>query len=86
MPDGIERAKVRIVESRKGAWKGSTNLRFHVLGDAKTLAIDRTGGGCDLWNSVALLCDMPERGLVRGQVGTIVEPLDETIALAACRT
>jgi hypothetical protein len=28
---------------------------------------------------VALLVDMPERGLVRGQVGTVVERLDEGV-------
>ncbi len=31
--------------------------------------------------AVALLRDLPEYGLVRGLVGTIVEPLDETTAL-----
>jgi Domain of unknown function (DUF4926) len=46
-----------------------------------TSAIDRTGEGCDLLSSVALLCDLTECGLVRGQVGTIVEPLDEATAL-----
>jgi Domain of unknown function (DUF4926) len=30
---------------------------------------------------VALLSDLPERGLVRGQVGTIVEELDDATAL-----
>jgi hypothetical protein len=35
----------------------------------------------DLLSAVALLSDLPERGLVRGQVGTIVEPLDEATAL-----
>ena len=35
----------------------------------------------DLLNAVALLNDLPEHGLVRGQVGTIVEPLDEASAL-----
>ena len=28
---------------------------------------------------VALLVDMPENGLVRGQVGTVVERLDESV-------
>ncbi len=46
-----------------------------------TLAIDRTGEGRELLSSVALLRDLPERGLVRGQVGTIVEPLDNSTAL-----
>lgn len=35
----------------------------------------------DLLSAVALLRDLPERGLVRGQIGTIVEPLDEATAL-----
>ena len=46
-----------------------------------TLAIDQTEEGRDLLSSVALLRDLPECGLVRGQVGTIVEPLDEATAL-----
>ncbi len=32
-------------------------------------------------SSVALLRDLPQHGLVRGQVGTIVEALDETTSL-----
>ena len=32
-------------------------------------------------SAVALLSDLPERGLVRGQVGAIVELLDEATAL-----
>ena len=31
--------------------------------------------------AVALLRDLPEHGLVRGQVGTVVERLDEATAL-----
>jgi hypothetical protein len=37
--------------------------------------------GSALLTSVALLRDMPDRGLVRGQVGTIVEELADTTAL-----
>ena len=37
--------------------------------------------GRDLLSAVALLRDLSERRLVRGQVGTIVEPLDEATAL-----
>jgi hypothetical protein len=37
--------------------------------------------GGALLASVALLRDLPERGLVRGQVGTVVEELDEATAL-----
>ncbi len=32
-------------------------------------------------SAVALLRDLPEQGLVRGQVGTIVDSLDEVTAL-----
>lgn len=35
----------------------------------------------DLLAAVALLRDLPERGLLRGQVGTIVEALDDTTSL-----
>jgi Domain of unknown function (DUF4926) len=31
--------------------------------------------------AVALLRDLPQHGLVRGQVGTVVEPVDETTVL-----
>ena len=34
-----------------------------------------------LLSSVALLTDLPERGLFRGQVGVIVETLDDATAL-----
>ena len=37
--------------------------------------------GGDFLSAVALLRDLPEHGLVRGQVGTVVEPLDEATAL-----
>lgn len=35
----------------------------------------------DLLAAVALLRDLPERGLLRGQVGTIVEALDDATSL-----
>jgi hypothetical protein len=35
----------------------------------------------DLLAAVALVRDLPERGLLRGQVGTIVEALDDATAL-----
>jgi hypothetical protein len=44
---------------------------------ATTKSVDGRG----IFSSVALLRDLPEHGLVRGQVGTIVEELDETTAL-----
>lgn len=34
-----------------------------------------------VWSAVALLCDLPDQGLVRGQVGTIVEMLDDATSL-----
>jgi Domain of unknown function (DUF4926) len=45
---------------------------------APTASNDR---GSDFLSAVALLHDLPEYGLVRGQVGAVVEPLDETTAL-----
>jgi hypothetical protein len=37
--------------------------------------------GRDFLSAVALFRDLPEHGLVRGQVGAVVEPLDEAAAL-----
>ncbi len=37
--------------------------------------------GPSVLDVVALLCDLPERGLARGQVGTVVESLGEATAL-----
>ncbi len=37
--------------------------------------------GRDFLSAVALLQDLPEHGLARGQDGTIVEPLDKATAL-----
>ena len=54
---------------------------YHMLGAAMTSAMHQTGQRRDLLSAVALLRDLPERGLVRGQVGTIVESLDEATAL-----
>ena len=34
----------------------------------------------ELLSEVAVLCDMPEKGLVRGQVGTVVEVLAPSVA------
>jgi Domain of unknown function (DUF4926) len=45
-----------------------------------TQSSDRDGASA-LLSPVALLRDLPDQGLVRGQVGTIVEPLDETTSL-----
>jgi len=35
----------------------------------------------ELLDAVALLADLPKAGLARGQVGTVVEPIDESTAL-----
>lgn len=37
--------------------------------------------GASLLGAVALLADIPERGLARGQVGVIVETLDDATVL-----
>jgi Domain of unknown function (DUF4926) len=58
----------------------------HMLGAAMTSATYQTGQAGDLLSAVALLHDLPERGLVRGQVGTIVEPLDESTAMLSSAT
>ncbi len=52
-----------------------------MLGVAMTSATHQTDEGRDLLSAVALLRGLPQRGLVRGQVGTIVELLDEATAL-----
>ncbi len=41
----------------------------------------KSDGRRRLLSVVALLRDLPERALVRGQVGTVVEALDEATAL-----
>ena len=46
------------------------------------MAKDRTKGERpSLLDVVALLADIPEKGLARGQVGTVVEPLDGNASL-----
>jgi hypothetical protein len=44
-----------------------------MLGVEMTSATHQTEQERDLLSAVALLIDLPERGLVRGQVGTIVD-------------
>ena len=43
--------------------------------------IKADGDAASLLGAVALLSDLPERGLLRGQVGVIVETLDDETAL-----
>jgi hypothetical protein len=47
-----------------------------MLGVEMTSATHQTEQERDLLNAVAPLIDLPECGLVSGQVGTIAEPLD----------
>jgi hypothetical protein len=42
---------------------------------------DTNRTGPSLLDAVALLCEVPARGLARGQVGTVVESLDDQTAL-----
>jgi Domain of unknown function (DUF4926) len=46
-----------------------------------TGATPENNEGRDLLSTVALLRDLPEHGLVRGQVGTVVEALDDATSL-----
>jgi hypothetical protein len=52
---------------------------YHMLGAMMGATKDRRGP--DLLDVVALLSDLPAQRLARGQVGTIVEQLDENISL-----
>ena len=45
------------------------------------MAVETKRGDAALLRAVALLHDLPEHGLVRGQVGALGEPLDETTRL-----
>ncbi len=54
------------------------------LGDMLGVMMNNTANESpetELLATVALLSDLPEKGLARGQVGTIVERLDERMAL-----
>ena len=53
----------------------------HVLGAMMTATNSAKSDGPSLLHAVALLTDLPEQRLARGQVGTIVEELDETTLL-----
>jgi uncharacterized protein DUF4926 len=46
-----------------------------------TGATPENNEGRDLLSTVVLLRDLPEHGLVRGQVGTVVEALDDATSL-----
>ena len=46
-----------------------------------TASTEHGDPGRDFLSAVALLRDLPRHGLVRGQVGTVVDAFDETTAL-----
>ena len=52
-----------------------------LLREVKTMAMDREPHLLDV---VALLADLPEQRLVRGQVGTVVELLDGAYEVEFC--
>jgi len=53
----------------------------NVLGAVMAAEIKEDGDVASLLGAVALLSDLPERGLLRGQVGAIVEKLDDAKVL-----
>ena len=61
--------------------KGEQVPLCNLLGSVMTAATELGDPGRDFLSAVALLRDLPQHGLVRGQVGTIVEALDEATAL-----
>jgi Domain of unknown function (DUF4926) len=68
---------MRTVASSWGAAPALRNVPSLVMADT-TEPGDRSR---DFLGVVALLRDLPELGLVRGQVGAVVEPLDKNTAL-----
>jgi hypothetical protein len=60
--------------------RGSAEIR-RVLGVMMTARNSAKSDGPSLLHAVALLTDLPEQRLARGQVGTIVEELDEATLL-----
>ena len=57
-------------------WRGSAAVR-DVLGAVMTVKPHAQNGVPSLLDVVALLTDLPAHGLARGQVGTVVEQLDD---------
>jgi len=53
----------------------------NLLGALMAAEFGENRDGASLLGAVALLADVPERGLVRGQVGVIVETLDDATVL-----
>ena len=60
-------------------WRGYLEI-CHLLGVVMG-ADKRAEKGASLLDVVALLADIPAHGLARGQVGTVVEPLDDDTVL-----
>jgi hypothetical protein len=60
--------------------RGNAEIR-HVLGAMMTAKNSTKSDEPSLLHAVALLTDLPEQRLARGQVGTIVEELDEATLL-----
>jgi Domain of unknown function (DUF4926) len=61
------------------------NALRNLLGPVMSGATLKSGEARDLLSAVALPRDLPEHGLVRGQVGTIVEALDgRAYAIVPC--
>ena len=60
--------------------RGSAEIR-HVLGAMMTATNSAKSDGPSLLHAVALLTDLPEQRLARGQVGTVVEQLDDKTSL-----
>ncbi len=69
-----------VVRSHWTARKRGSELR-NLLGFVMAAPTKDGGYGTSVLCAVALLRDLPDHGLVRGQVGTIIETLDENTAL-----
>jgi hypothetical protein len=57
------------------------NALRNLLGPVMNGATPKSGEARDVLSAVALLRDLPQHRLVRGQIGTIVEALDEATTL-----
>ena len=73
------RAMVRTIWM---VWVGEDFLRFvTLLGAVMAAEIKEDADAASLLGAVALVSNLPERGLLRGQVGAIVEKLDDATVL-----
>jgi Domain of unknown function (DUF4926) len=71
------RSKIDLDRSKRRADPTFRDL----LGLVMTATTEPGDPGRDFLSAVALLRDLPQHKLVRGQVGTVVETLDESTAL-----